>query len=689
MHFRATGGIAVFVVMVAASGAARADEGMWTFDAFPTAKVKAGYGWAPDQPWLDRVQASAVRLTGGCSASFVSRNGLMLTNHHCVQACVQEQSSAETDYITNGFVARDRAKELQCAGQQAEVVTAISDVTARVRAAIGQSTGAALIAARNGTIATIEASTCTDRETTRCEVVTLFGGGRYTLYRYRTYSDVRLVWAPELAAAAFGGDPDNFSFPRYNIDAAFLRAYENGKPIATSQHLPWNARAPQPDEPTFVIGNPGRTLRLITADQRNVQRSLVLPFVVSFLSEYRGRLITARAQNAERFREGFEELASIENSYKALRGELQSLNDETFATMLDAQEAQLRSSKTARLGRGASDDPWQAIAKADRIYRDIFYDRFVLEQNSGFQSTLYGYAKTLVRAAAERDKPDAERLPGYTQASLPLTEKQLLDAAPVYPWLEQLQLEFWLSKTREYLGADSPAVRRLLGRDSPERLAATLVAGTKLADPAVRQALFTGGMAAIRASDDPLIRLVLANDATARAVRERYIAEVDAPISAAQARLTAVRFAAYGDDLYPDATFTLRISYGKVAGWVERGQPVPPTTRFAGLFDRATGQDPFQLATAIDRARSSLSPATTLDFATTNDITGGNSGSPVVARDGSVIGAIFDGNLQSLGGTFGYDASVNRSVAVSTAAIEAALQTVYPAPALLAELHRG
>lgn len=689
MHFRATGGVAAFVVMVAASGAARADEGMWTFDAFPTAKVKAAYGWAPDQPWLDRVQASAVRLTGGCSASFVSRDGLMLTNHHCVQACVQEQSSAETDYITNGFVARDRVKELQCAGQQAEVVTAISDVTARVRAAIGRTTGAALIAARNGTIATIEASTCTDRETTRCEVVTLFGGGRYTLYRYRTYSDVRLVWAPELAAAAFGGDPDNFSFPRYNIDAAFLRAYENGKPIATSQHLPWNARAPQPDEPTFVIGNPGRTLRLITADQRNVQRSLVLPFVVSFLSEYRGRLITARAQNAERFREGFEELASIENSYKALRGELQSLNDETFATMLDAQEAQLRSSKTARLGRGAGDDPWQVIAKADRVYRDIFYDRGFLEQNAGFQSTLYGYAKTLVRAAAERDKPDAERLPGYTQASLPLTEKQLLDAVPVYPWLEQLQLEFWLSKTREYLGADSPAVKRLLGRDSPERLAATLVAGTKLADPAVRQSLFTGGMAAIRASDDPLIRLVLANDATARAVRERYIAEVDAPISAAQARLTAVRFAAYGDDLYPDATFTLRISYGKVAGWIERGQPVPPTTRFAGLFDRATGQDPFQLAAAIDRARSSLSPATTLDFATTNDITGGNSGSPVVARDGSVIGAIFDGNLQSLGGTFGYDASVNRSVAVSTAAIEAALQTVYPAPALLAELHRG
>lgn len=671
------------LLALATAAPAFADEGMWTFDAFPTARVQAAYGWAPDQAWLDRIQAASVRLTGGCSASFVSSDGLILTNHHCVAPCAQDLSSAAKDYLADGFLADDRSREQKCAGQQAEVVTSIGDVTPRVTAAIGTLTGVALTKARDAAIATIEGEGCTDRATTRCQVVTLFGGGQYKLYRYRTYSDIRLVWAPEAAAAAFGGDPDNFNFPRYDLDASFLRAYENGKPVATPQHLVWNPRAPQAGEATFVVGNPGRTQRLFTDAQRAFAREVAIPLTITLLSEYRGRLIAAREQNDTQRREGLEPLNGIENSYKVYWGQELSLNDAAFTARLAASEADLRA-KVA--GNAAIGDPWAEIARAQDAYRDLYLDYYFLELRGGFGATLYGDARALVRAAAEREKPNAERLPGYTDSALPLLEKQVTDAAPIYPWLERMSMEFWLSKTREYLTADSPQVKALLGKDSPEHLAATLVAGTKLADPAVRKALFEGGMAAIRASDDPLIRFVLANDAAARAVRTRYANEVDAPVSAAQARLATARFAAYGAANYPDATFTLRISYGKVQGWTERGQPVPVTTNIAGLYDRATGQEPFQLGKGFERARAKLSPATVMDFVTTNDIIGGNSGSPVIARDGSVIGAAFDGNIHSLGGNFGYDGSLNRTVVVSTAAVQAALETIYPAPGLVREL---
>ena len=660
---------------------ALADEGMWTFDAFPAAKMKADYGWAPDQAWLDRVQAAAVRLTGGCSASFVSKDGLILTNHHCIVQCAQDLSSAGTDYLAKGFNAADRTKELKCPGQQAEVVTAITDVTPRVMAAIGTATGEAFAKARDGAIAGLEKAGCPDAATTRCQVVTLYGGGQYKLYTYRKYSDVRLVWAPEFAAAFFGGDPDNFNFPRYALDASFLRAYENGKPVATPQHLTWAARAPKAGEATFVVGNPGRTQRLLTQDQLALQRELAIPLTVSLLSEYRGRLISARAESPEKAREGADALFGTENSYKVYWGQARALDDRAFTAKLAAVETDLR----AKVGPDAG-DPWGEIAKADARYREIFYDWTFLDARAGWSSDLYGWARDIVRAAAEREKPNAERLTGYTESALPLLEKKLTDAKPVEPWLEALKLEFWLSKTREYLTADSPQVKVLLGRESPEALAARLVAGTKLADPAVRKQLYDGGMAAVRASDDPLIRFVLATDAQSREVRRVYDAEVAAPIAAAQAKLAKARFAAYGAGNYPDATFTLRLSYGKVAGWTERGKPVPYDTKIAGLYVRATGQAPFKLATGFEAAKPKLDMATTYDFVTTNDIIGGNSGSPVVARDGSVIGAAFDGNIHSLGGNFGYDPALNRTVVVSTAAVQAALETVYPAPALAKEL---
>ena len=660
---------------------ALADEGMWTFDGFPTARMKAAYGWAPDQAWLDKVRAAAVRLTGGCSASFVSGEGLILTNHHCVAACAADLSTKAKDYLADGFIAADRAREMKCPGQQAEVVTAISDVTPRVAAAIKGLSGEALTKARDATIAGIEAAGCTDKATTRCQVVTLFGGGQYKLYTYRKYSDVRLVWAPEFAAAFFGGDPDNFNFPRYNLDASFLRAYENGRPVATPQHLTWNPRGPVANEATFVVGNPGRTQRLLTLDQQEVQREVILPLQTTLLSEFRGRLIAAGMDDAERKREAADTLFGVENSYKVYWGQARALDDNAFAQRLADNEALLKAKAGGKFG-----DPWADIVRADKDYRNIALDYYFLEQRAGMFSGLYGYARALVRAAEERAKPNAERLPGYTDSSLPLLEKQLTDATPTYPWLEKMALSFWLSKTREYLTADAPQVKALLGNDSPEALATQLVDGTKLADPKVRERLFAGGMAAIRASDDPLIRFVLRNDGAARAVRAQYAEKVDAPITAAQAKLAQARFAAFGADNYPDATFTLRISYGKVAGWTERGRAIPYETHVAGLYDRATGQEPFVLAKAYAAARSTLDLNVPFDFVTTNDIIGGNSGSPVIAKDGSVIGAAFDGNIHSLGGNFGYDPALNRTVVVSAAAVQQALEKVYPAPALVREL---
>lgn len=660
---------------------AQADEGMWTFDSFPAAKMKAAYGWAPDQQWLDRVRESAVRLTGGCSASFVSPNGLILTNHHCVASCVEQNSTADDNRLQNGYTAATRDRELKCAGQQAEVVTAISDVTAKVKAAMGSLAGKEAVKARDAAIAAIESESCTDLEKTRCQVVELYGGGQFKLYTYRKYSDVRLVWAPESQAPQFGGDPDNFNFPRYSLDASFLRAYEDGKPVATPAHLKWTGRAPVDGEVTFVVGNPGSTSRLYTLAQLDLERQLELPVRVATLSELRGRLINAMDSDPVKMREGHQALESLENTMKVYLGLQRALNDRQFSSKLAAAEAELRA-KSA--GNAAIGDPWSDIAKAVEAERDLFIASAFATPS---RSTLFSYAMALVRAADERAKPNGERLPQYTDSALPLLKKRTLDPRPIYPWLEELYIGWSLSKAREYLGADDPQTALLLGKESPEGLADRLVSGTKLADPAVRQALWDGGKAAIMASKDPMILYARQIDANARAIKERADELVDGPLTAAGAKLADARFAAYGDSLYPDATFTLRISYGKVLGWIERGKQVPTRTTIGGTYDRATGAYPFDLAPAFVKNKANIAMDTTYDFVTTNDIIGGNSGSPVIDKSGAVIGAAFDGNIHSLGGDYGYDGNLNRTVVVSTAAVEEALKHIYPAPGLLAELH--
>ena len=677
-------------IVALASVPAAAEEGMWTFDAFPTARVRQAYGWAPDRAWLDNVQAAAVRLTGGCSASFVSPDGLILTNHHCVVECVQDLSTPGHDFVRAGFSTASRPEERACPGQQAEVVTAITDVTNQVQSSIGSATGAALVRARDAAIAQIEGASCGNAANERCQVVTLYGGGQYKLYRYHKYSDVRLVFAPEFQAAFFGGDPDNFNFPRYATDFGFLRAYENGHPAATPHNLRWNPRAPQAGEPVFVVGNPGSTQRLFTRDQFEFRRDTYFPTLVPLVSEFRGRLIAASAGDPERTRTAADTLFGWENGYKVFIGQWQALRDLAFMTPLLSAEQQLRTrvagDATLRQRVG---DPWGEVQAANNSYRNFFTDYLLLEGLAGFRSNLFGYARTLVRAAVERQKPNSERLPGFAESQLPLLEHQVTDAKPTYPWLEELTLGFWFSKVRELLTADNPRVHQLLGREAPEGLAHRLVAGTRLADPAYRRELWTGGIAAIRASDDPLIQYVLAHDEIGRQLLDRYRAEVDGPITAAQSRLALARFAAYGDTLYPDATFTLRISYGSVQGWNERGRDVPPMTRISGLYDRATGAPPFDLAPKWAAERAHVNMDTVMDFTSNNDIIGGNSGSPVIARDGSVIGAAFDGNIHSLGGSYGFDPRMNRTISVSTGAIQEALKSVYHADGLLSELNRA
>ncbi len=673
--------------LIFASGSALADEGMWTFDHFPAARVEQAYGVKVDQKWLDRVQAASVRLTSGCSASLVSRDGLVFSNAHCVVECAQSLSVGGVDYVKEGFAAATRQAEKKCPGMQAEVLVQVTDVTDTVRKAVAGQVGQAFVKARDAATAGLEDTACAKDLTARCQVVSLYRGGQFKLYRYRKYSDVRLVFAPEFAVSFFGGDPDNFNFPRFNLDISFVRLYDNGKPIRSPEHLIWQARAPKDGELTFVSGNPGGTERMLTVAQLQTQRDLALPISQLQRAELRGRLIRFGEESAESRRAVADALFGLENGYKVYFGRQFALNDPAIMAARRSAEAELKARVAADPKLAAEiGDPWADIARAQTAYADTYVRYRMLEQLPGALSELLSYARVLVRAGEERDKPSPERLAEYSDAKLPLLRKEVLDETPVYPALDQLYLEFWLSKTREALTTDDPAVKRLLGQESPEALAARLIQGTRLADVAVRQALWEGGSAAVQASDDPMIRLALKLDPLAREVRRTWNAGVVGPTDAAAAKVAAAKFAAYGDAVYPDATFTLRLSYGKVAGWTWHGRTIAPFTTFSGLYHRATGAEPYQLAPRWVAAKDRLNPGTVFNFTSTNDIIGGNSGSPVLNARAEILGAAFDGNIHSLGGDYGYDGAINRMVAVSTAAATEALEKVYGQQSLVREL---
>ncbi len=667
--------------------AAHADEGMWTFDNFPSATVKAKYGFGPDQAWLDRVRQSAVRLTSGCSASTVSPNGLVLTNWHCVSECVQALSTKQDDYAANGFLAAKAEDERTCPGVQAEILMSITDVTPRVKAAIAGKPAAEVAKARQAEIAKIEEEGCKTDKKLQCEVVSLYRGGQYKLYTYRKYEDVRLAFAPETATGFFGGDPDNFNFPRFCLDSALLRLYEDGKPVATPAYLPWTNEVPKEGDVVFVAGNPGSTQRLFTKAQLEFERDWLLPTRQLVRSELRGRLLNYAAQGPEQKRTSADMIFSIENSFKAQYGQMRALLDPEFFAARVNEENSLRArlKKNAALAKEIG-DPWADMEKVVAAQRELFMSHDWLQARAGSISQLYGQARALVRAAEERAKPNADRLPGFTESDLPQLERQMKEQVPVYPDIERIGLELWLSKTREFLTVDDPRVQRLLGKESPEALAAAAIKGTKLGDANARMALWNGGKAALDASNDPLIVLARRAEADSRAVLNAWRERVEGPAALAAERLARARFALDGDKVYPDATFTLRLSYGAVAGWTYQGQTVTPYTTMGGLYARATGAEPFALAPKWLAAEGSVDKSAVFNLSTTNDIIGGNSGSPLIDAKGRVVGAVFDGNIHSLGGGYGFDARLNRTVSVSTAAIGEALKKVYKADRLAAEL---
>jgi hypothetical protein len=515
-------------------------------------------------------------------------------------------------------------------------------------------------------------------------VISFYQGGQFKVYKFRRYDDVRLVFAPEFAAAFFGGDPDNFHFPRYDLDCAFLRLYEGGKAAATPVFLRWSETPPAADEPVFVSGSPGATERQLTVAQLETLRDVALPLLELQHSELRGRLTELAEQSPEMRRIVADALFDDENTFKVYLGREVALHDPQFLETRRKDEADLKAKLAADPQLAAQiGDPWAEIEAAQKPFARQYAVWRQLETAAGGGSDLYRYARDLVRAAAERVKPSGQRLPEYADSRLPLIEKTLLDPKPVAPALERLYLEFWLSKTRELLGADSPAVAILIGKESPEGLADRLVLGSKLADPAVRRALWDGGMAAMAVSDDPMIQFVLRTDPLARTARLVWEEEVTGPVTMASERIARARYLLEGPGLYPDATFSLRLSYGKVAGWTDQDGAF---TTFAGLFDRATGAPPYRLPARWTAAQGGLTASTVLDFSTTNDITGGSSGSPVVDAKGQIVGTAFDGNLHSIAGDFSYDGALNRTIAVSTVAITEALDKVYGRTALVKEL---
>ena len=670
------------------SGAVPAAEGMWTLDHLPREAMQERYGFAPDAAWVQRAMQASLRLSNGCSGSFVSADGLVLTNHHCVAQCVEQLSAAGRDRLAGGFLARGRGAELRCPEIELLRLDKVTDVTPALRQATAGLEGSAYRAAQDAARARLTAE-CRGREveTVQCELVTLYQGGAYALYRYRRYADVRLVWAPEESVAAFGGDPDNFNFPRYCLDASLLRAYENGRPAAVREFLRVRAEGPQPGEPLFVTGHPGQTERLHTVAQLEAERERIAQLALPLLSEQRGVLLQYARGGEEPARLSATQLASVENTLKVLRGQLRALSDPALLEAKRAEERALRDDVARRGGAaGEGRDPWEEIERAEGVDAQLRLEYRLLERRAAFQSRYFEHARRIVRAVAERARPDAERLREYSENELPQREQELRSEAPIPADLERTTLGWSLAKLREALGQDDPLVQQVLGRETPDALAARLVAGTRLGDPAERLRLWQGGAAAVAASDDPFIALALQVDGAARAVRARFENEVQAVERKAQERIAAARFARTGTSIYPDATFTLRLSYGEVRGWPVRGRSVAPYTEVAGLYRRATGAEPFALPASWQAAQPRLDPALRFNFVTTHDITGGNSGSPMLDRAGRLVGLVFDGNLESLGGAYSYDERVNRAVAVHAGLILQALREVYDAGFLADEL---
>jgi hypothetical protein len=664
----------------------RADEGMWTFDNPPVKQLEEKYHFTATKEWLDHVRLSCVRLNDGGSGSFVSRHGLLLTNHHVARGQLQKNSTAEHDYVKNGFFAATAEEEMKSPDLEVNVLVAMEDVTPRVLAAIkGAGTPEQEFAKRKTVIADIERESL-QKTGLRSDIVTLYQGGEYWLYRYKKYTDVRIVFAPEDQIAFFGGDPDNFTYPRYDLDMALFRVYDNGKPIDSKDYLKWNPKGAGDNELVFVPGHPGSTQRLDTVAQLEYERDSVEPNILAMLKHRVAVLKEYSKLGPEQERQAASNIFGLENGVKAIQGRYDGLLDKNVMAKKQKDEEEFKAKVMGNPEwQKAYGGAWDAIAEATRKASTRAKQQF-------FHSTdaqLSTIGSQIVDYVAEIKKPDGERLPGYHESQLESLRQRLFSRAPIYPAMEIARMTGALEQDVAMLGADDPFIKIVLDGRSPKDAAVAVISGTKLADAAFRKTLIEGGEAAVAACSDPMIVLQRKLDPLRREAIKWQEDNVQSVEEEAGEKLGKARFAAFGKTTYPDATFTLRLSYGQVQGYPMNGTKAPYKTTLFGLFDRANSFDfdgPFYLPSRYKENRDKLDLATPLDFVTTNDIIGGNSGSPVINRNAEVVGLIFDGNIESLVGDFVYDGTANRAVAVHTAGMTEALRKLYGTERLVHEL---
>ena len=680
-----------------------ADEGLWLFTDPPTAQLQSKYHFTPTPAWLDHLQKSCVRVGDEASGCFVSPDGLVLTNQHVAAEFLQKLSDAGHDYLANGFYAPTHEDEKRCPDLELNVLMAVEDVTHQVNAAVvpGMKPDQAF-AARQKAIAEIQKET--DNATgLHSEIVTLYGGASYQLYRYKRYTEVRLVFAPEKQAVFYGGDSDNCEYPRLALDICFFRAYENGKPAHVENYLKINADGPAANDLVFVSGNPYQTNRQLTVSALTNWRDFRLPVYAHVLYRQEALFSAFGARSLENERRVATDLVEVQSDRKWTDNVLDALlNPAFFAKAFQSEKAfraELASLVSDGAGGGAAGqaalEAFNRIAEAEGDIAQSYNKYSFFEGSSfsprGFDSELFYIARTLIRAAEERSKPSDDRLPEFQDSNRVTLELRLFSDAPIYDDVEELKLGSSLTDLAYRFGPTNPLIQQILSGKSPQERAVELVTGTRLKDVAARQQLYAGGADALKPSSDPMLALAALVDPTARAARKVFddAAETERQSYADIAR---ARFALEGHAAYPDATFTIRLSYGPVVGYDENGHFIPPFTTFGDLYRQAAEQQnrpPFNLTKSWQDRQKRLDSQTKFDFVTTADTSGGSSGSPVVNEAGEFVGIDFDNNIQSLAWDFAYDDRQGRTVCVDSAAILEALDRIYDAKALLDELNGG
>ncbi len=668
------------------------DEGMWLLTDPPRERLKQKYGFELTADWLEHARLASVRFNNGGSGSFVSANGLLITNHHIAADALQKLTTAERDLFRDGFSAKTPADELKCPDLELNVLQSIEDVTVRVNAAVKpELKPAEASAARRAVMAAIEKESL-DKTGQRSDVVTLYQGGAYHLYRYKKYTDVRLVFAPEEAIAAFGGDVDNFEFPRFGLDISFFRAYEDGKPAQVKHWFKFSPAGPADGDLVFVTGHPGTTNRLETIDKLKHRRDHTLPFALARLRAMEAALTQYGERGPENKRKATTDLHRAANSRKAFAGQYQGLlNPQTFEAKA-AQELVLQGPLTVEPGSErfakAYDNAVRQIADIQKAYASFEKPHNLLETGTAFPAQLFAIARHIVRLTTELEKPSGTRMREYRDSNLESLKFELFSPAPIHADLERVKLLTGLTFLAENLGGERSVVRGVLDGKSPSQRVDDLLA-TKLFDPVERKRLVEGGVKAVADSNDPMIRFARLVDPAARDLRTRYETEVEEPERQAYAEIAKARFALLGTSVAPDATFTLRLAYGVVKGYAAEGENVPFCTTFAGLFDRAERlkyKEPFHLPKRWLDGKAKLDLTTPFDFVSTADTIGGNSGSPVLNRKGEFVGINFDRNRFGLVRNFVYSEEQARHISVHSKGILEAMRKLYDCPELVGEL---